>query len=179
MLGRKIGIVTMGGSWGVALSDSLEEKGLFVPELSWKIQKTLKDLGFPDRASVRNPVDAGASGLYYSIETMAAVGREILHSGEVDALILHGVGRPGILNDDSPKTHRAFVEIEKKIIKHYVSLEQETGKPVLICSQHPPSESQVLNDCAKERIRIYNSLQDTAHLLNLMAEYEEKRGSSD
>jgi acyl-CoA synthetase (NDP forming) len=43
--GRRIAIMTMGGSWGVALSDSLEEEGLIVPELSSKVQQSLRSLG--------------------------------------------------------------------------------------------------------------------------------------
>jgi acyl-CoA synthetase (NDP forming) len=81
MRGRRIGIMTMGGSWGVALSDSLEEAELIVPELSSNLQRSLRSLGMPLRASTRNPVDLGASGLFFEVDTFIALGREILCSG--------------------------------------------------------------------------------------------------
>ena len=45
--GRRVGIITMGGSWGVALSDCLAESGLTVPEFSPGLQDKLRELGLP------------------------------------------------------------------------------------------------------------------------------------
>ena len=56
MSGRRIAIFTMGGSWGVVLSDFLEEAGLLVPALSQELQKKLKSFGMPERASIKNPI---------------------------------------------------------------------------------------------------------------------------
>lgn len=171
MRGRRVAIITLGGSWGVALSDSLEEEGLLLPELSSKVQKSLRSLGLPARASTRNPVDMGASGLYTSVDLMLAVGREILSSGDVDGLILHGVGRAGMLKGDSPPQHGAFVDIEKRIIRGYSELEKETDRAVLIGTLPTLWESQVVCDLNKEGIRIYNRLDETAQLLSLMHDY--------
>jgi acyl-CoA synthetase (NDP forming) len=98
MAGNRIAIFTMGGSWGVILSDTLEEAGLSVPELSDNLQKHLRSFGTPERASVKNPIDVGAiAGPIPPAETVLAFGREILLSGEVDALIFHGIGGPVML----------------------------------------------------------------------------------
>jgi acyl-CoA synthetase (NDP forming) len=161
----------MGGSWGVALSDSMEEEGLVIPELSLKLQKKLRDLGIPQRASMRNPVDIGASGMLFEVDTMLAIGREVLSSGEVDALVLHGLGRAGMLEEDSPSERRLFVDIEKRIIREFASLEKGTGLPVLIGSKHTLWESQVVCDLNREGIRIHNRLDEIAQLLSLMYDY--------
>jgi len=175
MRGRRVALVTLGGSWGVALSDSLEEEGLFLPELSSKVQKSLRSLGLPDRASTKNPVDMGASGLFTSVDLMLAVGREILSSGDVDALILHGVGRAGMLKEDSPPQHGVFVDIEKRIIRGYSELEKESDLPVLIGTLPTLFESQVVCDLNKEGIRIDNRLDEIAQLLSLMHDYWRRR----
>jgi len=178
--GRRVAIVTMGGSWGVALSDSLEEEGLIVPELSSKLQHSLRSLGMPSRASTRNPVDIGASGLFFETDILIALGRVILSSGEVDALILHGMGRAGMLGKDAPTRLKLFLDIDKRVIQGFNDLERETGLPVLIGSIFTPWESQVVYDLNERGIRIYNRLDETAKLLSLMYEYwkTKQKGSS-
>jgi acyl-CoA synthetase (NDP forming) len=175
MRGRRIGIMTMGGSWGVALSDSLEEAGLLVPELSSNLQRSLRSLGMPLRASTRNPVDLGASGLFFEVDTFIALGREILCSGEVDALILHGMGSVGMLGQDAPRRLKLFLDTNKRIIQGLVDLEKEAGLPVLIGSIFTPWESQIVHDLNEQGIRIYDRLNETAQLLSLMYEYWKRR----
>jgi acyl-CoA synthetase (NDP forming) len=175
MRGKRVAIVTMGGSWGVALTDALEEAGLAVPEFSPRLQKALRSVGMPPRASTKNPVDFGASGLFLSVDTPLTLGREILCSAEVDALIVHGIGRPGMHTEDTPDELRFFLDIEKKQIQGLNALEKETGLPVLIGSHYNPWESQVVYDLNKQGVRIYSRLDDTAQLLSLMWAYWSKR----
>jgi acetate---CoA ligase (ADP-forming) subunit alpha len=171
MTGRKVAVITMGGSWGVALTDALEERGLCVPELSMKLQKSLRSLGMPPRASTKNPVDIGASGLFFEEDILIALGREILSSGEVDALILHGIGRPGMLGKNAPARLKLFLDINKRVIRGFSTLEKETRLPVLIGSHFAPWECQVVYDLNKEGIRIYNRLDEIAQLLSAMHDY--------
>ncbi len=171
MKGRKVAVITMGGSWGVALTDALEERGLSVPELSTALQTTLRSLGMPARASTKNPVDIGASGLFFEEDILITMGREILTSGEVDALILHGVGRPGMLGRNAPARLKLFLDINKRVIRGFNALEQETGLPVLIGSHYSPWECQVVYDLNEEGIRIYNRLDEIAQLLLSLHEY--------
>ena len=155
----------------MALSDSLEEEGLIVPELSSKVQQSLRSLGMPLRASTRNPVDIGASGLFFEVDTFIALGREILCSGEVDALILHGMSEPGMLGKEAPLRLTLFLDINKRVIQGFNDLEKETDLPVLICSIFTPWESQVVYDVNEQGIRIYNRLDETAQLLSLLYRY--------
>jgi acyl-CoA synthetase (NDP forming) len=166
--GSRIAIITMGGSWGVALSDMLEEEGLVVPEFSLHLQKALRSLGMPARASTRNPVDYGTSGLFLSVKALIALGREILYSGEVDALILHGIGRPGMHTEDTPAASQLVKEVEVQQIRGLHELERELGLPVIIGSHFTPMESQSLNDINKQGIRTYANLRETAQMLALM-----------
>jgi acetate---CoA ligase (ADP-forming) subunit alpha len=179
MKGRKVAIITMGGSWGVALADSLEERGLDVPELSLKLQESLKSMGMPSRASTKNPVDIGASGLFFEIDILVALGREILSSGEVDALVLHGLDRPGRLGKDTPSQVRLFLDVYKQVIRQFIALERDIGLPVLIGSRYNPWQSQVVYDLNEEGIRIYNRLDEISQLLLLMHDYSRKTQSGD
>lgn len=168
MDGNRVVILTMGGSWGVALSDTLEAEGLQVPELSETLQSKLRKLGMPVRASVKNPVDIGASGLFFDKELLFTLGRDILRSGEADAIILHGMARPGMLDENPPERLRLFLEINKEIIRGYAGMEKEFGRPVFIGSIFAPWESQVIYDINKEGIRIYDRLDEIAQILSLM-----------
>ena len=178
MRGPRVAIITKGGSWGVALTDALEEAGLTVPELSPKLRKKLRSAGMPPRASTRNPVDFGASGLFLSVDTPLALGSEILASGEVDALIVHGIGKPGMHVADTPDEWKIFLDMEKQQIQGLNDLEKKTGLPVLIGSHYSQWESQAICDLNKQGIRVYNSLYEISQLLALMFSYWQNRPGS-
>lgn len=168
MGGNRVAIMTMGGSWGVSLTDELEGRGLKVPELSYTLQMKLRGLGMPQRASTKNPVDIGAAGLTYhlSLENVVEIGREILRSGEVDALVFHGLGRPGMKKDREEDLARGvFLTIEVELMKMIQGLESELNRPVLIGCALSPWESQAVWDLNQVGVRTYQRLQDIAWVL--------------
>jgi acyl-CoA synthetase (NDP forming) len=175
MRGPRVAIITMGGSWGVALSDALEEAGLLVPEFGPKLQEALRAVGMPPRASTRNPVDFGASGLFYSVDTPLELSREILASGEADALVVHGIGRPGMHDENTPEDLTLLAGIEKEQITKISALEKESGIPVLIGSHYNPWESQVVSDLNRQGIRLHNRVHEIAQLLSLLYNYWKSR----
>ncbi|MFH1488077.1 MAG: CoA-binding protein [Pseudomonadota bacterium] len=172
MRGIRTAIVTMGGSWGVALTDCLVESGLRVPEFSPDLQDILRSLGLPARASSKNPVDFGASGRFLETDFLVALGRAILRSGEVDAIILHGIGRAGMQETD---TRKGFREVEKNQILGFSALEKETGIPVMIGNHHGLWESRTISDLTGQGVRIYDRLHDIAWMLSAMQQYWKKR----
>jgi acetyltransferase len=175
MRGKRVGIVTMGGSWGVALSDRLEEEGLIVPELSRSVQANLRSLGMPLRASASNPVDIGAAGpMALPEERLIEIGRVILASGEVDALILHGLGRADFVRNDPPVGRRNSLDFEKQVMRGYDGLQQEFRKPVILGSHHSSSESQAVSDLQDEGLRVLNRVDEIAQMLFRMYEYWRK-----
>ncbi|MCP4753009.1 MAG: hypothetical protein GY866_19145 [Proteobacteria bacterium] len=173
MRGNRVAILTIGGSWGVSLSDSLEEAGLLVPTLSSELQNKLKELGMPPRASTRNPVDLGAAGMNFALENMVSMAREILRSGEVDALVLHGMGRSGMHDEkeDTPPEMQMFLEFTKEVVLGFNALEKETDKPVLVGSHYSIWESQAIWDLNQEGIRLCSRLDEIAQLLSAMQQY--------
>lgn len=175
LLGKRIGIVTMGGSWGVVLSDSLEEAGLTVPELSPRLQERLHYMGMPARASTRNPIDIGAAGPFPPFEMVLSVGREVLTSGEIDGLVLHGIGRPGKVVDLVESGRDPFLDFEIRFMHAFVELEKEISRPVLIGNHHSPWESQAVHEMNKRGTIIYNRVDDIAAILARMHKYWERK----
>ena len=172
MHGNRVGVMTIGGSWGVAITDFLEEEGLTVPLLSLDLQERLKGLGMPARASTRNPVDIGAAGIAtFEPQTLIQMGREILLSGEVDALVLHGFGGPGFLDEKASKQMRAYVDMEKQVMKGYDDLEKETGKPVILGCGLSHWESQAIHDLNEAGVRTFNRLDEIACVLSRIQQY--------
>jgi len=173
MRGNRVAIVTMGGSWGVALTDCLEEEGLVVPELSPAVQQRLRDIGMPERASTRNPVDMGATGFtHLSVESLVDMGRIALSSGEVDALIFHGLGAMGT---GGPIAKDSVLQLEKDVLLGYSGLQAETGRPVMIGSALSQWESPSVHDIHEAGIRMYNRLDEIALILSLMYGYWRRR----
>jgi acetyltransferase len=175
MRGKHIAIVTMGGSWGVALSDRLEEEGLIVPEFRSSVQVNLRSLGMPRRASASNPVDIGAVGpMALSAERLIEIGRVIVASGEVDALILHGLGRADFVRNEAPVGRKIWVELEKQAMRGYDGLQQEFRKPVILASLHSSWESQTISDLQGEGLRVLNRVDEIAQMLSRMYKYWRK-----
>jgi acyl-CoA synthetase (NDP forming) len=175
MRGNRVAIVTMGGSWGVALSDCLEEEGLIVPELSLSVQTSLRSLGMPPRASASNPVDIGAAGpMTLSAERLIEIGRVIFASGEVDALILHGLGRAGVVRNETLGGGKIWLDMEKQVMRGYDGLQQEFCKPVILGSHHSSWESQAISDLQGEGVRVLSRLDEIAQMLYRMYEYWRK-----
>jgi len=132
-------------------------------------------MGMPERASTRNPIDIGAIGPSHSLDMTLAIGREVLASGQIDALILHGIGRPVMLDNPDSAIEPAFLETEKRFIQGFDALEKEVQIPVLIGCHHTPWESQAISDMNTQGVRIYNRVDEIAQLLSLMYQYWKPR----
>ncbi len=117
------------------------------------------------------------TGLFFDKKLLFALGCNILTSGEADAIILHGMARPGMLAESAPERLLLFLEINKEIIRGYAGMEKGFGLPVFIGSIFAPWESQMIYDLNKEGIRIYDRLDETAQILSLMYRYRVRRES--
>jgi len=129
----------------------------------------------PGRASTLNPVDIGAAGpLALSAQTLIEMGRAILASGEVDALILHGMGQAGFMDDETPAGNRLWLDLQKEVMHGYHNLEQEFRKPVIVGSHHTSSESQTVSELQGEGVRVLHRTDEIAQILFAMYAYWRK-----
>ncbi|HPR46661.1 MAG TPA: hypothetical protein PK341_01635 [Spirochaetota bacterium] len=86
--GKRIGIVTQGGGWGVLSADLCEEAGLALPPLKENVVAML-DKFLPPFWSRRNPIDLVAPGRVSMItDTIEA----LMEHADMDAVLLLGLG---------------------------------------------------------------------------------------
>jgi len=132
-------------------------------------------MNLPPQTSLRNPIGFIDQNLFLPVNTFVALGRKILLSDEVDALITHGIGWAGMHTADTPDEVRVLVDTQKQQIQGLSSLEREIGLPVLIGTYYDMWESQVVYDLNKQRIRTYAPPSHIVKILSLMYKYFKKR----
>jgi acyl-CoA synthetase (NDP forming) len=172
-----IGVTTLGGSWGVMLTDALVNQGLRVPELPAELQSKMRRIGMPERASVRNPVDFGAAAGSVPLEERLQVVEMLLACETIGGVVAHGHGTPGFLDDDPPAYARWRAEQDMKMIRRVQKLQDNYKKPVLFATAMTPLESQVVRDLAAEGIRFQHRLGDAAAVLAALHDYATMHGA--
>jgi len=94
--GRRVGVMTNSGGPATAIAYTCDLVGLEVPRFSESLQKEIKQYIEP-HASAANPVDMT---FHLSMEKLAVILPEIMiKSGEVDAIVLHGVLHSGFMQE--------------------------------------------------------------------------------
>jgi acetate---CoA ligase (ADP-forming) len=86
--GRRIGVLADGGGHGSIAAGVAADAGLEVPQLSDAVSASLRGQ-LPAGAAVANPVDL-AGGAERDVHAFDRLTRELLSSGEVDALLITG-----------------------------------------------------------------------------------------
>jgi len=114
--GRRIGIVTQGGGWGVISADLCEAAGLEIPQLDERVVKML-DAFLPPFWSRRNPVDLVAPGRVSMITDSIEA---LLKHTDMDAILLLGLGY---------MTIRARIWMESSVLPREV-MEQPSQKMI-------------------------------------------------
>jgi acyl-CoA synthetase (NDP forming) len=173
--GSKVGIVTMGGSWGVMLTDHISRKGFRLPELSASLQGRLRAFGMPYRASTRNPVDFGAAGFTLGKEARLSVIEALLSSPELDALIYHGHGFGGIDLDSLPKWVRERQRDEEELLRKTVEMMRAYDKPFFIGCHMSHLESATIRNLVQDGIPVFSRLQDIADCLSSLYLYYQRK----
>lgn len=146
---NRVGIMTMGGGWGIIAADECEDSGLVLPPLDPELVNEL-DRHLPQYWNRRNPVDVVGEadpGLYLKvIETLALW-------QEVDAVIALGiVGRAGYVEDFIASQERfdhklytselklavlkAHIQAEERVISGIGRIQKESNKPVIVVGLH-------------------------------------------
>lgn len=183
--GNRVGIVTLGGGWGVVASDECNEKGLAVPALSEKIIKAI-DRHLPSFWSKGNPVDLVGSR---DPEAPLVAVEEMLKSDDIDAVISLGiVGRieylrlmnrsakevdktlpPGFL----AQTETLLLEYEEKYIARTAELMEQYEKPVIGVSLAKTSGGTVRPVAGRRYSSVlYETPESAVHVLAKMVEYQ-------
>jgi acetyltransferase len=171
LLQPNVGVVTLGGSWGVMLTDAIVQQGLRVAELPQTVQRAMRAVGMPERASVRNPVDFGAAMGSISLADRLRMVELILACDAIGGVVVHGYGGPGFLADDTPDYMRQRMAEEQAMIRSVQALQETYNKPVMSVTAMTPLESQVVRDLVAEGVRFQHRLDDAAAVLAALYAY--------
>ena len=183
--GNRVGIVTLGGGWGVVTSDECNEKGLTVPALSEAIIKAI-DRYLPSFWSRGNPVDLVGSR---DPDAPLVAVEELVRSNDIDAVISLGiVGRveflrlmnrsvkeidettpPGFLDE----AERFLLEYEEKYIARTAELMERFKKPVIGVTI-AKTRGGVVRPVAGKRYSpvLFETPESAVHVLAKMVEYQ-------
>ena len=131
--GKRIGVITSGGGFGVMTLDALSDFGLEAPELSESLQKRLHTK-LPYFYSVRNPIDLTGSA---TAEQFAFSMNTLLETDEVDGLIVIPLFMTPLL--DAEQVSQAIVEAA-----------EQRRKPVIVISV--PSTKEIRDRMFKLRL---------------------------
>ena len=166
-----IGIATMGGSWGVMLTDALSQRGLRVPELPAALQEEMRRLGMPERASVRNPVDFGAAIGSLSAAVRVQMVETMLAWEGIGGGVVHGYGAAGYLPEDTPAPAQQRFAEDKALLHSFYALQERYQKPVVLATAMTPLESQMVQELIAEGLRFQHRLDDAAAVLAALRDY--------
>ena len=141
--GKKVGIMTLGGGWGVVASDLCVENGLEVPRLSEDVIARINKL-LPPFWSHANPIDVVGE---MNTETYMTILEELLQWPECDAIIHMGIiGRiimikamlESTVSVDKKYNHkyvedslRYLEDFEQQCIERTIRLMEKYDKPII------------------------------------------------
>ena len=184
--GNRVGIVTLGGGWGVVTSDECNKKGLVLPDIPEKIIENISKY-LPPFWSKRNPVDlVGTRDLEIPIVAV----EELLKWEGIDAVISLGiVGRLELIRSlirstrqVDPSMPAAFLdkmdefslEYEKKYIVSMVELMEKYEKPVVGVSLTSTAEGTVRSVSGKKYSGVfYQTPENAVNVLSRMVAYHD------
>lgn len=175
--GRRVGIVSHSGGPVTSMADACSRAGLDVPILSSSAQEKLSPY-VPPTGSTANPVDLTFS---MSPDVMAGVIPNILYdSGEVDAVLVHGIMLSGFMRGMKAKSTGVSLPIDKETVKKLaqsfheklVELSQGKGCTVLTSSFGDRSDEAV-DYIVRNNIPCYPAPERAVYALSVMVKYSE------
>jgi len=157
--GRRVAVYADGGGHGVVASDVLAAAGLDVPPLS---PRTVAALGghLPATASLANPIDFAGGG-ERGLASYADVGRVLLRSGDVDAVLLTGYF--GGYGADTPE----LADEEISTARALAAAAAETDGVLVVQTSYP--ESAAARELRQRGVPVYGDVGSAVAALALLA----------
>ncbi|MCG6911835.1 MAG: CoA-binding protein [Deltaproteobacteria bacterium] len=177
--GNKVGIVTMGGGWGVLAADTSANFGLDVVTLSSRTIARLDEI-LPSWWNRGNPVDMVAGTVGGVVPESVRI---LMEAPETDCVILLGVlglmkKRPGP-SDGKPdlveKQIREALQDLSDAFDWLKSLSHQYQKPLVIASEIPFTlgdfENRMVQMLGQKQIACYNSPNMAARVMSRLVAY--------
>jgi acyl-CoA synthetase (NDP forming) len=168
-LGRRIGMVGLGGGVSVLASDAFEAYGFSFPELSEEIKAGLLRLSSAPGSIFKNPVDTHIA--FTNADAIEDVLRMLDEWDEVDLLLLHhGYDIPGGGHANLSAAIGKMIDAARVISK--------PAALVLYCAAEPESYKASVQDQQKGwefRIPSFNSMESAAAALDKFICYHQRK----
>ena len=174
--GRRVGILTIGGGFGVVATDACRKLGLEIPPLTEETVRTLSKY-LPSRWSHANPVDMAGDtmGSYPSLGTL-------LKADNIDAVLgvgcvglpSRGLGRAGdVASDRAREYNRQMVEGELNLVDGLVERVDRYHKPLILTSSSSREISAAIARLEDNGIFGYPTPETGARVLSHLVRYSE------
>jgi acyl-CoA synthetase (NDP forming) len=123
--GNRVGIVTLGGGWGVVTADECNLRGLVIPDIPESIVETIGEY-LPQFWSKGNPVDLVGT---QDLEVPVVAVEELLKWDGIDAVITLGiVGRLELVRSLIESTREVDASISSEFLNQMSALSREYEK---------------------------------------------------
>ena len=184
--GKRIGIVTQGGGWGVISADLCEAAGLELPPLDDRVVSML-DSFLPPYWSRRNPVDLVAPN---RVSMMTDSAEALLKHADMDAVLLLGLGyltgratrwmeSPVLPREVVEQPARKLITGERELVDLITRQIRQFGKPIIpvvdIVGFDEPGENNIVRHLDTKGIMAYSSPEQAIRALAKAQDYYERR----
>ena len=174
--GRRVGILTIGGGFGVIATDACRKLGLEIPPLTEETIQTLSKY-LPSRWSHANPVDMAGDtmGSYPCLGTL-------LKAENIDGVLGVGcVGLPsrgldragGVASDRAREYNRQMVQGELGLVDGLVERVDRYDKPLILTSSSSKEVSKAIAKLERNGIYGYLTPETGARVLSHLVRYGE------
>ena len=185
-IGKRIGIVTQGGGWGVISADLCEKAGLEVPPIDERVVSEL-DAILPPFWSRRNPIDLVAPGKISMITDSIAA---LLEHGDMDAILLLGLGymtararrwldSPILPVEAMEQPARKMIDGEMELLDLVVKQIRNFKKPIIpvidLVAFDEPAACNIVRHLDSEGIMAYSSPEQAIGAIARAQDYFRKR----
>jgi acyl-CoA synthetase (NDP forming) len=178
--GKRVGIVTLGGGWGVLAADACAKLGLEVVKLSDEVMKELDDF-LPSWWSRNNPVDLAAGA---PPDAMPRVIEILSRYDKTDAVLALGLPAPSIVWATADSTGAGSDEKIDAAIDMLVASFQKVkdisgkyAKPVVFAAEFPVPRGDIrfqhraMRALSRQNMICYSMPDEAAMVLNSMVGY--------
>jgi acyl-CoA synthetase (NDP forming) len=184
--GKRIGIVTQGGGWGVISADLCEEAGLELPPLHERVVAML-DAFLPPFWSRRNPIDLVAPGRVSMITDSIEA---LMKHADMDAILLLGLGymtlrarrwldSPVLPRETMEQPAQKMIDGEMELLDLVVKQIRQFNKPIIpvidLVAFDDTAADNIVKHLDREGVMAYSSPEQAIVALAMAQDYFLKR----
>jgi acyl-CoA synthetase (NDP forming) len=174
--GNRVGILTMGGGFGVVTAEACEQEGLSIATLEHRTIERINEI-LPSRWSHGNPVDLVGVRPMGGDPTVISCLKLMLEDDNVDiimTLLPPGVTSHGPIEDFSPEKIRELQKENQRSLENVARELKKYGKPVYLVSRFAfQQETRVFPSRTNDRIPEYSHHRRAAGILKKLAWYRQ------